>query len=58
MQHQKGILLKNNNNLESKLEIDNEWYNTLQGKIWIAKTIQKSNNIQDSDILLKFIDYL
>jgi hypothetical protein len=38
--------------------IDKEWYNSLEGKKQIGKIIQKSNNIQDSDILLNLIDYI
>jgi hypothetical protein len=56
--HQEAMLLTNDKDLLSKIEIDNEWYNSFEGEKWIRKTIQKSNNIQDSDILLNLIDYI
>jgi hypothetical protein len=56
--HQQPIILKYGQNLRQKLEINTEWYNTLEGKIWIENIMQKYNNIQDSDRLLNIIDFL
>jgi hypothetical protein len=56
--HQRSIVLKNNQELQTKLVIDTEWYNTPEGKIWIENTMQQCNNIQNSDILLDIIDFL
>jgi hypothetical protein len=56
--HQQPILLKHNPELQSKLEINTEWYNTPEGQFWISDIMQKSNKIQNSDILLAIINYL
>ena len=52
------ILFKHNKRLQPKLEINAEWLNTPEGKIWVENTIHQSNNIQDSDILFDIIDFL
>jgi hypothetical protein len=44
--------------LEQKLEINTEWYNTSEGKIWVENILQQSKNIQNSDFLLEIIDFL
>jgi hypothetical protein len=56
--HQQPIILKYNQNLQQKLEINTEWYNTPKGKIWVENILEQCKNIQDCDMLLEIIDFL